>query len=185
MFARVLLGCMVVCAMSCALLAEEPKEKPFKPLLVFDGSHSAVRQDRIDLCTTAKEWEVVWSKHRGEEAEPQFTETRQALDINFDTHYLVAIFTRDKQECVVTTFARENAVVVRYDAHYLQIVGRFGGGEKRSKFQKAKENAVAAYAFVVLPKPVKTVIIEQGLRADLTQPFVWKEQKRFPAPKGK
>lgn len=183
MIIRVLFGSVVLGALAFASFADEPKEKPFKPLLIISGSHSAVQKDQLEICTTEVEWDVVWEKHRGE-GEPRFTEKRQRLEIDFGTHYVVAVFTRDKQECAVTTFERGDEVLVRYDAYCPQIAGRVGG-KKRTKHQDAKEEAVAAYAFVVLPKPVRTVVMEQGSRVDLDHPLVWKEQKRFPAPGNK
>ena len=47
--------------------------------------------------------------------------------------------------------------------------------------REAWENALAPYAFVVLPKPVKTVVIEKGIRRDLSTPPEWWHTPEPPA----
>ena len=91
---------------------------------------------------------------------------------------------------MVTPRERDGNIVIGYEATVWQTEGRAPGKldkemKKQLKKREAWEDALAPYAFVVLPKPVKTVVIEKGKRRDLLTPPEWTERKRFPAPKDK
>ena len=82
------------------------------------------------------------------------------------------------------TFTRGDEVAIRFLALGYQIEGRQPGWKTREPHvDKAKEAAIMPYAFVVLPKPVKTVVIEKDIRRDKFAAPEWKEAERFPAPK--
>jgi hypothetical protein len=180
MFARVLLGCVAACVLALASLAEEPKDKPLKPTAVFRGRHSAIHDEAFELIATEAQWEKLWEKHRGKEREPLFTETFQELNIDFDTHYVVALFTGPSHWCIPHPKLRGETVVIQYEHGFCQTAAGFQKGW--TEHEKAKWYAQCPYAFVVLPKPVKAVIIEEGVRRQLSDPFTWKERKRFLAP---
>ncbi len=190
MFARVLIG-LVLCALAFASSAEEPKDKKeketkLKPTLTLAGTHSQIRRERFEVIATEAVWKDIWELHRGKEHDPPFTERWQELNIDFDTHYVIGVFTGCDSSLVITTFSKGDAVLVRFAAHGHQTEGRFPDGkDTRTEHQKAKEAALADYCFVVLPKPVKAVIIEEDVRSDLSAPPVWKERKRFPTSKDK
>ena len=186
MIARALICWIALNTLTCTSFAEEPKVTRIKPTVVLDGTHSAIRREKVVLVTGEVGWKDVWAEHRGKEHDPAFTEQNQTLSIDFDTHYVVAIFTGCDSGLVVTTFARGDDVLVRFVANGYQTEGRpLGSEDKRTAHQKAKEAAVADYCFVVLPKPVKTIVIEQDVRRELPSPPLWKERFRFPAPKDK
>jgi hypothetical protein len=182
MFARILLGGVVVCALAFVSFAEEPKETKLKPTLVFSGSHSAIRAERFELATTAKEWESLWAKHRGDAQEPLFTETSQMLSLDFETHYVIAIFTGSGEPCVFQPRQRGDIVAIGLEIEIFSTEGRL---PSRTDHEKAKANATATYAFIVLPKPVKTVVIEENRETRRGQPPQWHERAKFPAPKNK
>ncbi len=183
MFARVLFGCVALYSLTFASLADEPKETKLKPTAVFRGSHSAILEKQFAIITVETEWKDLWKKHRGDERDQRFTETVQELRINFDTHYLVAVFAGWRSSLVVTPFARGDTVLIRFSAHGFQFGAGQPGLDKRSEHEKAKDEAGGDYCFVVLPKPVKAVIIEKDVQRELGKPPIWEEQKQFPAPK--
>jgi hypothetical protein len=192
MFARTLFGCVALCVLTVASLADEPKEKEtkLKPTAIYSGTHSQIRQERFELVPTKEAWGKLWEQHRGNKKDRRFSEESLDLEIDFESHYVVAIFLVGWDWCSVTPQQRGDTVVIGYEARIWQIEGRLPGKldkemKKQIKHQKEWDNALAPYAFVVLPKPVKTVIIEQGKRQDLTTPPEWKERTRFPAPKDK
>jgi hypothetical protein len=183
MFARVLLSCSALCAPALVSRAEEPnapKDTPLKPTAVFRGSHSDIRGEAFHVITTAKEWDKLWSKHRGYARDPLFTETFQSLEIDFETHYVVAIFTGSGERCSITFRQRGDAVVIGFGFEVFSTEGRL---PDRTDHEKAKENAAAEYVFILLPKPVKTVVVEQDREYRRNKPPDWIERAKFPAPK--
>lgn len=183
MFARVLIGAIALCVLALTSLADEPKEKPLKPLLLFAGSHSGIDRESFYVVTTEGRWRDLWEKHRGNEKTRRFTEREQYTEIDFDTCYIVAVFTPGFDGCDLTPRQRGEEVVIGYRPLVYCTEG--GVEDKRTEHEKAKEAALAPYSFVVLPKPVKTVVIEKDVREQKIDPPLWKEQKRFPAPKDK
>jgi hypothetical protein len=90
----------------------------------------------------------------------------------------------------VTTRQRDGIAVIGYLKTYIQTEGREPDAttkqaQEERKLEKERTDALAPYAFVVIPKPVRTVVIERGKRRDLSTPPEWKEVKRFPAPDDK
>ena len=187
MFARVLLVCVALCALMFPALADEPKEKKIKPIAVFHGSHSAIRGTEYAVAASEKEWAKLWDKHRGKEPDPLFTETFQDLEIDFDQHYVVAVFTGDGgYRCAINVRQRGDTIAVGVSDEIYSTEGRLPGAEdKRTGHEIAKEKAAARYVFVVLPKPVKEVVIEEDIEYRRGKASVWKERARFPAPKDK
>ena len=185
MFARVLLGCIALFAPAFVSLADEPKEvkeTKLKPTTIFRGSHSEIRGETFDVVTTAKEWKALWSKHRGEARDPLFTETSQSLEIDFDTHYVITLFTGNGERCSLTPKLRGNTIIIGFCHEVFSTEGR---SPDRTDHEKAKENAAAEYVFILLPKPVRTVVIEEDIEFRRNQPPRWTERAKFPTPKDK
>lgn len=176
MIPRIATGCIALCVLTCVSIAEEPKEAKLKPTAKLSGSHSAIKRETIMVVTDESTWNGLWAKHRAKE-QALFTESDQSLNIDFDTHYVVAIFTGWVSSTSVTTFTRGDAVLIRYSTHSDCTEGR----DMRTEQEKAKDAAVAEYCFVVLPKPVKTVIVEKDVRRQLIDDEMWEEKVRFPA----
>jgi len=193
MFARVMIGCVTLNTFAFASLAQEPKETKLKPTLVFRGTHSAIQKERIVVITDEAGWKDLWKQHRGKEYDPPFTETDQELSIDFDTHYVVGVFTRECDDCVITPRMRGADVVIGFRPLWYSTEGRPPLGDvKRTEQEKAADEARVAkmvakapYAFIVLPKPVKTVVVEKDVRRDKSDPPLWKEVARFPGLKDK
>ena len=181
---RFALGLVTLGMLATASLAGEPKETKLKPTLVLRGSHSAIRKERFVVVTQEREWKELWAQHRGKEADPPFTERDQELSPDFDTHFVIAVFTGANTALSVSTFARGEDVLVRTRARgYQRGVG--GNGPERTAYQQAKDEAIADYCFIVLPKPLKTVVVEKDVCRRLDVPPQWEEKARFPVPQGK
>lgn len=187
MYTRIALSLVALGALAHASLAEDPKETKLKSVLMFSGTHSAIRKERFAVVTEEASWKELWEQHRGKDADPPFTERSQEFSIDFETHYVVAVFTGTDADLWVTAFARGDEVLMRFVAKGHQTEGRLPGQDdkKPTAHQKAKEEAAADYCFVVLPKPVKVVVIEEDVRQQLDHPPLWKERVRVPVPQGK
>ena len=147
--------------------AAEPVGTLLKPSVVLTGTHSQVRQETLRLITTASEWKTLWKAHRGDDPHRGYTETHQELMVDFEAHFVVAIFTGACDWCDVKTVRRGDAAVVGFERCYTQTEGGpLGAGSKTpaeaEKREEEKESAKAPYAFVVLEKPLTKVVIEEG-----------------------
>lgn len=181
MHTRIVIACGALASFTLAIRAEEPKETKLKPTVMLSGTHSAIRQERFEVITTQRKWEQLWKRHRGERV-PHFNESSQELSIDFQTHYVVAVFTGWSAWCGVTPRQRGDTILIGYRASIWQTEGR---QPKQTAQEKAREDALAPYSFVVLPKPVKAVIIEEDVRRSLPDPPLWEERARFPVPSAK
>jgi hypothetical protein len=182
MCTRVTLCLSALLALAGSSPAQEPKETALKPTLVLSGTHSAIRKERTAVVTGAAEWKELWKEHRGKEYDPPFTERLQELNVDFDTHYVVALFTGPGGWCWITPRMRGGDVVIGFGGEVFSTEGR---PPELTAGEKAKQEAEAPYTFVVLPKPVKAVVIEQDIRRSKLDPPLWKEAYRYPAPKDK
>lgn len=180
---RILLTLTVICSSALAghMPTKEPKVTELKPTLLLCGSHSAIRKEKFLVVTETAKWLALWKEHRGKN--PQFTEPGQDLKIDFESHYVVAIFTGDRSDLIVSTLLRGDEVVMRLTALGIQTAE--GVEDNRTAHEKARDEASADYCFVILPKPIKTVAIERDYRRQLDHPPLWKETARFPLPNNK
>jgi hypothetical protein len=182
MFVRVLIGCVALYALAFASQADEPKETKLKPTLVLVGTHSAIRDEKLDVVTNEKDWKRLWSAHQGEDNSRLFVDRNQTFDPDFDSQYVAVVFFGDGPPFgKVTPRQRGDTVIIGYEGLYYQTEGR----DRRPDIVIAKDFTAAPYALVLLPKPVKTVVFEENVQEELGKPPIWKEQKRFPAPKEK
>lgn len=183
--------CLVAClAVALGARADEPKEPKLKGAIAFSGTHSQIRDERIELVTTKKAWDQLWDQHYGTHKDRRLLAESLELSVDFDTHYVVAIFSPNYWWCDVTTRERDGIAVIGYLKTYIQTEGRepeatTKQAQEERKLEEERTKALAPYSFVVIPKPVRTVVIERGQRRDLSTPPEWKEVKRFPAPGGK
>jgi len=152
------------------------EEKPFRPTAVFDGTHSQIKKEKIVRVLTADAWKELWQEHRGKNA--TFTETGQSLEIDFETHYVIAIFVGNCDGCAITPRLRGDTVLIGYKGWVSQTEGR----DERTPAQRAKDDAMASYAFVILPRSRRTVLVEENVQRMLGEPPIWKQRVSFPAP---
>jgi hypothetical protein len=112
----------VICALSIPVV-----DKPYQPVIALDGSHSQIRKERFVHLLTAEEWTELWSEHRGKKQ--PYTETSQSPNINFKTHYAVAVFAGPCDFCSPQYCIRGEEVVIRYHPDVPQTEGGPLGGK--------------------------------------------------------
>lgn len=183
MLIRVRLSAVALCVLASSSGADEPKETKLKPTLLFTGSHSAILKDRFEVVSNEKDWKKLWQEHRGDAATRLFAEGSQSFEIDFDSHYLVAVFYGSSPYGEVTPRQRDGTYFIGYKNLYYQTA--VSEIDRRPDISKAQEATTAQYAFIVLPKPVRTVVIERNVQRELGKPPIWEERKRFSAPKDK
>jgi hypothetical protein len=179
---------MTACLILVGLvISKPPTETKLKPVAVYSGTHSQIRNERFRLATTADAWKGLWELHRGNRDVRAYTEPELQLDIDFDTHYVVAMFSGSCDWCHVNTVRRGDTVVIWYKPCFWSTEGRQPGVlSAKEKLAQEKEEqrqaALAPYVFVVLPKPVKTVVIEQNVQTRRDESPIWKHRHTFAAP---
>lgn len=172
--------------------AKPPEATKLHTTVVFRGTHSQIKKEAFRLVDTEAAWKELWKRHRGEPTDRRYTEPDLDFDIDFNTQYVVAVFTGNCDWCKVTPRRRGESVVIGFEACHYQIIGRppFGTPidpvEERARRKREKQGEAAApYAFVVLPRPITTVVIEQDVRREIAGPPEWKHRVTFPGPDGK
>lgn len=174
-----MLAALFVCALT---VAEDAK--PFKPTAVFRGTHSQIKKERFVQVLCADAWKELWEEHRGKDA--RFTESEQELEVDFDTHYVIAIFTGSADWCSLVPRTRGNEVVLGFRGEGYQTEGGPLGRSKPptpDEIEREKKDAAKSpYAFVALPRTVASVAIEQNVQRTLGEPPIWKHRTKFTLP---
>jgi hypothetical protein len=140
------------------------------PLVVLSGNDSRVKQLAYSRISSSKEWDKTWLNHLGMKDEAIF---RPALEVDFDRCCIVAVFMGEYvNTCrLVVESIRDvgNATVMRFDHVSYQT------GDKPDR--------VRPYAFIVIPKTDKPIVLEENVSSNIGGPPVWKEVVRLSAKK--
>jgi hypothetical protein len=140
-----------------------------KPLVVYSGSNSEVREPLYSKITSKSEWDKVWASHLGTSVDDAY---RSAFEGDFDKCMVVAILQGNQINVrgvhIDSITEKENVIVVRFVDVYYQT-----GDEGNIKPPDRP------FAFVVLPKTNKQIILEQGTSADGRLQLTWKELVRL------
>jgi hypothetical protein len=140
------------------------------PLVVLTGKDSHVRQLAYVRIDSSAKWKKVWLRHLGLSGD---TIHRSAFDIDLRRCVVIAIF--DGQSVNKCGFRVESVrdvgetIVVRFEAIGFQTGGPDGGAKH-----------VTPYAFIVLPKTEKEIVLEVNDQSLKVESPVWKEVARLP-----
>jgi hypothetical protein len=125
-----------------------------KPLIFLSGADSKVTKESYDRITTADEWEKTWIQHLGTSKDDYY---RPLMEIDFSRCMVIAIF-RGKQiqvrQVEVNSISEQKgSLIVRFTELQYSIgaIGKMPEPEYKNP-----------YAFIVLPKNDKELILEVG-----------------------
>lgn len=153
--------------------------KKIKPIVQLGGSDSAIKKEEFLRCTTVKEWEQLWKRHR-EGKSP--IETNQYLEVDFDTHIVIAIFQGEQgfhgPVDVKEVNESQECLTVRFEIGSVQTGDGIGGEQIKPVRLEA-----GSYSFIVLPKSKKHIKFEIDKRSEIAAPPLWKECGQLPAVK--
>lgn len=120
-------------------------------LAVITGSDSRVSKALYRRIASAPDWRRTWLEHLGLTEDTIF---RTGMEIDFDRCIVVAVFGGDSfNTCgykIEAVHENENTIVVRFCIIGYQTAGPGGGAQH-----------VMPYAFVLLPKTKKAVVLEE------------------------
>jgi hypothetical protein len=178
-------GCTASPTVVPNLQVEEPNKvlKPLQPTMVFRGTHSQIQKERFEQILTSDAWNKLWEEHRGSRS--RFTESEQSLEIDYGTHYAIAIFPGASAYVSVSAFEVEETVRIRYRRFSGGSEGGPIGGTRTPEMNEEEEKYEARrpYAFIILPRPVRQVTIEQDVRKKGSEPPpIWETRVSFPVP---
>ena len=157
-------------AFAIALQAHNQSDKP---LLVLTGADSHISQPTVLRADSADQWQQIWIKHLG--VTPQ-TIHRPAMEIDFGKCTLLAIFkgaTANRTGVrVVSIDELPDALQIRLEDISYQTLssGKDGGIEH-----------VTPFAFVLIPRTSKLLVIEENVQGYKDRSAEWKQIAKLKA----
>ncbi len=140
-----------------------------KPFVVISGADSHVTKPSLAAIQVDEQWQRVWAQHLGTTVDDAY---RAAMEVDFDRCMVVAVFrgsTRNVRGVAIDSVSvRGESIRIRLDD-----VGYQTGG-------KSNERPLdRPYAYIVLPKSAKQVVVEENVQQYKGKPPVWKEWLRI------
>jgi hypothetical protein len=146
-----------------------------RPLLVLAGADSKVEKSAYYRVSSEESWQHIWLSHLGKTEADRFREHMPIVQIDFKKCMVIAIFkgaaSNSRGLNIMSIDEHEDTVSLRfYDMSY-QTAGGLAGGRV----------PVTPYAFVVIPKSDKLVLIEENIQSLKEKPPVWNQRARLKA----
>ncbi len=179
----VILGIVTIPAAPAVLGADLPRK--VRPVVVWTGTDSKQSKESFARCTSPKEWQATWKAHTdrlGGADEPACPQ------VDFDSYTVIAIFRKRSRLRISEVVEEQDCVRVRYQPWGDQIA--FIPGPKGSSVKVLESGRgeidlnkpyLLSFAFIVLPKGAKAIILEEDVQSVIGDPPVWKECAKFPA----
>ena len=140
----------------------EKLKKLIKPLLFWTGINSQIKQPHYERISSSKQWKAIWLKHYGKTAQEAFTDRIPRTEIDFERCMVLAIFQGEginSRGLTLDSIQEESERIrVRFDEWHYQTDAN-GGADRCQSF-----------AFVVIPRSTKPVIVEENIQGLKGQP---------------
>jgi hypothetical protein len=174
---------MAITVASVGYAADSPRK--IKPAVVWTGIDTKQAKDFFARCCSPKDWQATWNAHRGSgnTANPP-----DCPEIDFDSYMVIAVF-RDTSRIRISDIVEEKECIrVRYQPWGNQVV--FIPDPERStvKVVEAGRGEIhpekprtLSFAFAVLNKGNKAIVIEEDVQPILGKQPVWEERAKFSA----
>lgn len=147
---------LMLLLISTHVLAEATVKK-LKPVVVWSGTDSAHAVTDFDRCHSQSEWDAIWKKHLGVEADKTDVAVPQ---VDFDDYMVVVIFHGESSMNngirIAEVLEEATTIRVRYKPIWYQI-----GFLPESESDRAKLQT-CSFAFVLLPASKKKVVFEEN-----------------------
>jgi hypothetical protein len=157
-----------LCHSSLAPAAEKPNDAN-SALMVLTGNDSKIVKTAYQRVRSAAEWKRTWLGHLGLQSDTIY---RPAMEVDFNRCMVIAVFGgKYVNSCgyrIESVTEDKNSIVIRFDDVSYQTAGADGSADR-----------VTPYAFVVLPKSEKPVVLEKDEQSYKGHPPEWKEVARL------
>jgi hypothetical protein len=155
--------------------AEELPRK-VKPVLVWTGTDSKQAKMSFARCCSQKDWETTWHEHQSEAK----AKSQSCPQGDFDSYMVVAIFHGKSFQNtgieIVAVTEEKNCVRVRYRPLWYQVAFVRPATKGEVKSDEWLRSETQSYAFVVLPRSEKAIVLEEDVRNLIADPPVWKKR---------
>jgi hypothetical protein len=145
-------------------------QKTKLPLVTLTGADSQVKDRCYLRIDSEEEWIKTWQRHKGTKVSKDYNLLYDPLglpQIDFGQCTVVAVFQGSGWNCAglkaVTVEHSNESVTIRFIRKSYQTGGPDGGADK-----------VTAYAFFVLPRSDKMVVLEEDQHRYIGDPPAWK-----------
>jgi hypothetical protein len=178
----VVIGSMAIATGSDGFASELPRK--IKPVVVWTGTDSKQTKDSFARCCSVKDWLATWITHRGK-GKP--TDPRTCPEVDFASYMVIAVFRKTSQIHVCEMVEEKDCVRVRYQpwGNQLFFLPASDGStfkiveQGRGELDLAKPYLLS-FAFAIVPKVNKALVLEEDVQDLIGKPPLWKEQARFP-----
>jgi hypothetical protein len=158
---------LVMLGLFTSCIAAQNEES--KSLVAISGAHSRVNKESYERITTSKDWTQAWCRHIGTSDTDDY---RSLMEIDFDRCMVIAIFRGEQIHVrgivIHPLITNGESIILRFEQlTYQTIVG-----------DKVKPPETP-YAFVVIPKTNREIILEENVQQYLGEPPQWKECMRL------
>jgi hypothetical protein len=162
--------CIIVPCLGLVAHAQNSElQNAVKPIVVMAGADSNVHGFSNQRITTPDDWASIWSGHLGKSVDDAY---RPTLEVDFDRCLVVAIFRGEEVNVrgikINSTFETKDSIVIRFEDVGYQTSG--ADNNKRPD---------RPYAFVVLPKTSKSIVLEENTQRYKGAPPVWTQCARL------
>jgi hypothetical protein len=135
-------------------------------LMVLTGNDSKIVKPAYQRVRSAAEWKRTWLSHLGFKSDTIY---RPAMEVDFNRCMVIAVFGgKYVNSCgyrIESVIENKISILIRFDDI---SYGTAGGADR-----------VTPYAFVVLPKTDKPVVLEKNMQRYKGEPPEWKEVARL------
>lgn len=156
-------------AFSCIYLAcnsATAESSNAAPLAVLSGGDSNIAEPQCLRITSDLAWAELWSRHLGTRVDDHY---RARFEVDFSRCTVVAILLGDSINTCGIEIHRvaevHDSVTVRFDTLKYQTAG-----------QDNHRPPDTPYAFVILPRTEKNIVVVRGVREYTGPPTAWKVQ---------
>jgi hypothetical protein len=142
-----------------------------KPLVSLSGRFSKIKDERLLLITSEKEWKRLWIEHKT--GDPNNWPPGDALEVDFARAVLLAVF---QGEGVFYCGYRVDSVREEHERITVRV--------HPSTFQVGPGNTAfgsSAWGVFVLARADKALVVERGEKLEVNSPHKWTHWKMFPA----
>src|SRR5262249_37712863 len=177
---RWLLAASILFCASHVLAGDFPRT--IKPVMAWAGNDNKQTKPCFARCDTPEEWAAIWQKHHGLGTD-RTADVPPCPEVDFGSYMVVAIlhgqFGMTTGISVREVVEEKSRLRVRYELFGCQI----GAGMDSRAYEKLLQKFAEThcFAFVVLPKNSKTVVLERDERHLINGPPRWKEVVKLAA----
>ncbi|CAG0954731.1 hypothetical protein PHYC_00399 [Phycisphaerales bacterium] len=149
----------------------------FPAIVQFAGSYSKIEARRIELVADEARWEAVWKEHQGADIEKNANGFETWPTIDFERYSVLCVFggkgTNTNGWRLVSSVEFADHIRIRYD-HWGFQTASFDGPDHGVP--------TTAFGLFVVPRPGKTLVLEEDVNSIIGAPPRWKERMRIPPP---